>query len=120
MHQTIYDELKRNWSMLLFESTDISHFLSVIKDSKFQGSAVTMPHKVSIVPHLDELTEEGREVGACNTIFLRERDGKRILCGTNTDVVGIKEAFYQNVTDPAKVRPLICLGFTEVSYLVAR
>lgn len=59
-----------------------------------------MPNKVTIMEHLDELTEECREVGACNTIFLREQDGRRIYCGTNTDVVGIRESFYQNVADP--------------------
>lgn len=62
-----------------------------------------MPHKVAIVPHLDELTEEGRDVGACNTIFLKQKGDKRILCGTNTDVIGIREAFYQNVSNPDQV-----------------
>lgn len=62
-----------------------------------------MPHKVAIVQHLDELTEEGRDVGACNTVFLKEKDGKRIYCGTNTDVIGIREAFYQNVSNADEV-----------------
>ena len=72
-----------------------------------------MPNKVAIMPHLDELTEECREVGACNTIFLRERDGRRVYCGANTDVVGIREAFYQNVADPAAAfhgRPAMVVG----------
>jgi len=104
MHQTVYDGLGLHWAQLPFPSTDMAHFLRVIQDPKFYGAAVTMPHKVAIVPHLEELTDEGREVGACNTIFLRERDGRRVLCGTNTDVVGIREAFYQNVADPDTVR----------------
>lgn len=60
-----------------------------------------MPNKVAIMPYLDEVTEECREVGACNTLFIREDgNGKRIYCGTNTDVAGIRESFYQNVSDP--------------------
>lgn len=55
-----------------------------------------MPHKVAIIPHLDEITPEGIAVGACNTIF--KRDSK--LVGTNTDTIGIREAFYQNVANP--------------------
>jgi quinate dehydrogenase len=72
-----------------------------------------MPHKVAILKHLDELTEEGTNVGACNTLFIRERDGKRILCGTNTDVVGVREAFYQNVQNPDQIfhhRPAMVIG----------
>jgi quinate dehydrogenase len=60
-----------------------------------------MPHKVAILPHLDELTPEGRDCGACNTILIRkDESGKRIYVGTNTDVVGIRESFYQNVKNP--------------------
>lgn len=60
-----------------------------------------MPHKVAILKHLDDITEEGREVGACNTLFIRTdpETGRRIFTGTNTDVVGIRDAFYQNISD---------------------
>lgn len=61
------------------------------------GASVTMPHKISIMQYLDQLTEEAREVGACNTIFLRDIESKRVTVGANTDVVGIREALIQNV-----------------------
>ena len=58
-----------------------------------------MPNKVAIMPHLDFLTDEGRSVGACNTVFVREdENGRRLLCGTNTDTVGVRDAFYNNLT----------------------
>lgn len=63
-----------------------------------------MPHKVSILAHLDELTPECRAVGACNTMFIRDEPDassptgfRRVYCGTNTDVVGVRESFLQNV-----------------------
>jgi quinate dehydrogenase len=68
-----------------------------------------MPHKVTIIPHLDDLTDEGRAVGAINTIF--RRDGRFI--GTNTDTIGVRDSFQQNVPDPAAVlhgRPGMVLG----------
>jgi quinate dehydrogenase len=74
---------------------------------------VTMPHKVTIMKHLDVLTEVCREVGACNTIFLTMKEGRRILCGTNTDVIGVREAFYRNVPEPGKTfedRPVMVVG----------
>jgi quinate dehydrogenase len=72
-----------------------------------------MPHKVAIIPHLDELTEECRDVGACNTLFLRPGpNGKRLLCGANTDVIGIRESFVQNIPDRALYagRPAMVIG----------
>lgn len=58
-----------------------------------------MPHKVAIIPYLDVLTPEGEAIGAVNTIFLRSApDGRRLLCGTNTDCIGIREAILQNVS----------------------
>jgi quinate dehydrogenase len=74
-----------------------------------------MPHKVAILPHLDSLTPEGRDCGAVNTIVVRKdpATGKRSYIGTNTDVVGIRESFYQNISDPDTVfhnRPGMVIG----------
>jgi quinate dehydrogenase len=72
-----------------------------------------MPNKVTIIPYLDELTEECRDVGACNTLYLREKDGRRIFCGANTDVIGIRDSFYQNISNPDAVfhnKPALVVG----------
>lgn len=73
-----------------------------------------MPNKVAILPYLDELTPECRDVGACNTLYIRTReDGSRIYCGTNTDTIGIRESFYQNISDPDAVfhnKPAMVIG----------
>jgi quinate dehydrogenase len=72
-----------------------------------------MPNKVAIIPYLEELTEECRDVGACNTLYIRERDGRRIFCGANTDVIGIRDSFYQNIQTPDTVfhnKPALVVG----------
>lgn len=72
-----------------------------------------MPHKVAIIPHLDDLTEEGRDVGAVNTVFIKHEGGQRKLVGTNTDVIGIQGAFLENVSNPEEVfhgRPGLVVG----------
>jgi len=59
----------------------------------FRGAVVTMPHKSAIVPLLDQMTVEARQIGACN-VFRRESDGK--LVGTMLDgegfVAGLRSA----------------------------
>ncbi|KAI9735844.1 MAG: hypothetical protein M1834_001309 [Cirrosporium novae-zelandiae] len=99
-HGTIFHSLGLNWAQIILESTDLDAYLELCRnDPKFIGGAVTMPHKVSIIPRLDELTTEGRDVGACNTIFIRDgKNGERLLVGTNTDCIGIREAIRQNVS----------------------
>ena len=71
-----------------------------------------MPNKVAIIPHLDELTPECRDVGACNTIYLRTGPaGERLYCGANTDVVGIRDSFYRNVDEAVFAdRPALVIG----------
>jgi len=93
----------------------MDNFLRLIQDPKFYGASVTMPHKVAILKHLDSLTEEGRDVGACNTIFTRldPTTSRRQYIGTNTDVVGIRDAFYENISDPDTCfhgRPALVIG----------
>lgn len=56
-----------------------------------RGVNLTMPHKVEVIRHLDELTEAARIIGAVNTVFVR--DGR--LIGENTDGKG----FVRSLTD---------------------
>lgn len=48
------------------------------------GVNLTIPHKESVFPYLDEVDEEARMIGAVNTVV--NRDG--YLCGYNTDAPG--------------------------------
>ncbi|KAM0755185.1 quinate dehydrogenase [Meredithblackwellia eburnea MCA 4105] len=77
-----------------FESLDVDAFLKLLKAPECGGSAVSMPHKVAIIDHLDGLTDVGREVGAVNTVIIeKDASGKKFYRGHNTDAVGVKESF---------------------------
>ena len=52
----------------------------------FMGSNVTVPHKLAIMPLLDEIDPIAREIGAVNT-FMQTEDGR--LVGFNTDADGL-------------------------------
>ncbi|MBI4672972.1 MAG: shikimate dehydrogenase [Chloroflexi bacterium] len=57
------------------------------------GANVTVPHKQAIMPHLDELTDLAREIGAVNTILKRaDANGIAKLVGDNTDAYGFLQA----------------------------
>ncbi|EAU38996.1 quinate dehydrogenase [Aspergillus terreus NIH2624] len=125
LHQTVYNALGLNWTQIPLSSVcgtsatypppytrspPIDKFLASIRaNPKFVGSSVTMPWKVAIMPHLDDLTEDARQAGACNTIF---RDPAGRYVGTNTDCIGIREALLQNSPNPAafRGRPALIVG----------
>ena len=50
--------------------------------------AVSLPHKQAVMAHLDEVDETARQIGAVNTVTLR--DGR--LIGANTDWLGAVRA----------------------------
>ncbi|KAM0756154.1 hypothetical protein T439DRAFT_22136 [Meredithblackwellia eburnea MCA 4105] len=64
--------------------------MSLRKEPYFLGSCITMPLKLSVIPHLDALTPEARAIGSVNTTFWREDDfGKLLHVGTNVDTAGV-------------------------------
>ncbi|ANB14886.1 pentafunctional protein ARO1p [Sugiyamaella lignohabitans] len=73
------------------DTADASEVAKKIADlgTKFGGASVTIPLKVDIISHLDELSIHAKTIGAVNTIS-RTDDGK--LVGDNTDWIGIVNA----------------------------
>lgn len=58
----------------------------------YVGFNVTIPHKQKALQIVDEVSDVAKQIGAVNTIYLR--DGK--LIGTNTDAYGFIENIKQN------------------------
>ncbi|MDB5047836.1 MAG: shikimate 5-dehydrogenase [Fibrobacteres bacterium] len=63
--------------------------LDAIRIFNFRGANVTLPHKQAVIPHLDDVTEISRVIGAVNTIL---NEGGRLV-GTTTDPEGFLECF---------------------------
>lgn len=97
LHSSICRILGVPWTYTLFESTNKSDFLPTLKAVDCIGAAVTMPHKITFMSEVDHLTEEGSMIGAINTVFMRkDSEGGTRYIGTNTDCIGVREAFFQN------------------------
>ena len=72
-----------------FEIPDATMLLDVLRENpELRGLNVTLPHKQAVIPLLDELSDEAREIGAVNVI--RIRDGK--LKGFNSDIIGFTDS----------------------------
>lgn len=108
LHHTLYASINRNWGQIVRESKDLPGHLKLLRDDpKCLGSGVTMPYKVSVIPLLDDLTPEAQAIGAVNTIFFRpdpQAPGGTRFVGTNTDCIGIRDAFLTNIPNPSVYR----------------
>ena len=89
-----------------FSFENIDRINDIIKGHpNLEGFAITIPHKKSILPFLDKVTDEVKLMGACNCV--RIQDGK--LCGFNTDVVGFELSFIKKL-QPHHTKALILGG----------
>jgi shikimate dehydrogenase len=73
---------------LRVDVVDIATAIAGLRTLGFLGANVTAPHKQSVIPELDRLTEQASRIGAVNTIVARDVGGRVELEGDNTDVPG--------------------------------
>ena len=66
------------------ETKKVSEAIAGIRALNFAGVNVTVPHKSSVIPYLDEVSPLAKKIGAVNTISIV----KGHLKGTNTDFSG--------------------------------
>lgn len=84
----------------LFPLEQVEDMLSLFKKyPNLKGLNVTIPYKQSVIPLLDQVSEEAAMVGAVNTI--KKTDGK--LVGYNTDVYGFENALLGMVPEGAEL-----------------
>jgi shikimate dehydrogenase len=57
------------------------------------GLNVTIPYKEKVIPFLDELSDEVKEIGACNCISIKGTT----LKGYNTDVIGFEKSLMKKL-----------------------
>jgi len=74
---------------LNFEIPEADGLLEVVRTHPLlRGLNCTIPHKQAIIPLLDEISPEAREIGAVNVI--RIRDGR--FKGFNSDIIGFMDS----------------------------
>jgi shikimate dehydrogenase len=75
----------------------LAETVAALRGRDAAGANVTIPHKIAVMPLLDELEGDAVDAGAVNTVR-RERDR---LVGSNTDVTGVRVALGAAGVEPA-------------------
>lgn len=96
-----------------YELDSIEQFSSLFSGENIAGLNVTIPYKESVLPFLNSLSAEAREIGAVNCIQIKNSQ----LVGHNTDFYGFKQSI-KPFLEPQHERALI-LGTGGSSKAVA-
>ena len=103
---TKFSQENRSDSYVNFDVQSIDKLREIISDnSTLKGLNVTIPYKESVIPLLDRLDKEAKNIGAVNTIKIL-RDGR--LVGYNTDHYGFAKSLANFL--PIKDKTALILG----------
>ena len=99
MQEAAFRALGLNWRYLTLEvpPEKLHDAILGIRAFGMRGANLTIPHKVAVIEHLDEIAPDAAIVGAVNTV---RREGDRLI-GENTDGKG----FLRGVRTDAGVDP---------------
>ena len=116
LHRAAYAELGLDWSYEAVEvgEPELPGFLDGL-DRSWRGLSLTMPLKRTVVPLVDELSEDARVARAANTVVLDA--GRRT--GHNTDVPGAATALAEREGGPFPRAVVLGGGATAASVLLA-
>lgn len=108
MHNEAFRTKGINAIYLPFETRDIEGAMRGMKALGIRGMSITMPHKSSVIPFLDEVDGLSRRIHAVNTV---RNDGGHLI-GYNTDAFGALQALKRVTELSGKTCLLIGAGGT--------
>jgi shikimate dehydrogenase len=94
MHNAAFEHLGLDYCYLPFSvhPDSLKSAVEAIRALSLAGVNVTIPHKESVIPYLNNVNEEALFIGAVNTIVNQERK----LTGYNTDGRGFMRSLLEN------------------------
>ncbi|MBT8196452.1 MAG: shikimate dehydrogenase, partial [Bacteroidia bacterium] len=77
----------------LFPVMSINRVVPLLQQNPdLQGFNVTIPHKQTIIPFLNEVTPVAKKIFAVNTVNITVKKGSLWLTGYNTDYIGFRDS----------------------------
>lgn len=96
MHNNAFKQLNMDYVYVAFHifPENIENLITSAKIMGIKGLNVTIPHKTTIIPYLDEIDETAEKIGAVNTIQFKDGIAK----GYNTDGIGAIKSIQEYVS----------------------
>ena len=107
IHNAAFDKLGLNYLYVPFrvKREELGKAIAGVRALNIRGLNVTIPHKVTVIPFLDELDPLAQRIGAVNTIV--NDDG--VLTGYNTDATGFLQTLLERGGEP-RGKNVVILG----------
>ena len=108
IHNAAFRSLGLDWVYLSWPvpPEDLGAAAGGLRSLGAEGANVTMPHKESVIDHLDDVSGDARRIGAVNTI---QRMGAALV-GHNTDVDGFRSFLVADAGVDAAGKDAVVLG----------
>jgi shikimate dehydrogenase len=92
----------------VLKDRSLADIVQAVRTAGFAGINVTHPFKEAVVPLLDQVSPQAREIGAVNTVVI-DREGR--TTGHNTDRIGFYRGFEEALgRDSAQDRTVVLIG----------
>ena len=120
MHNAAFRNLGMDYVYLPFrvKKEELGKAIEGMRALNMVGLNVTIPHKVAVIPFLDELDSLAKKIGAVNTIV----NDNGVLKGYNTDATGFFQALIEKGIE-LKEKKVVILGAggasRAISFLLA-
>ncbi|PWY87131.1 hypothetical protein BO94DRAFT_596337 [Aspergillus sclerotioniger CBS 115572] len=88
-------------------SDDFSDIHRLLHSADHGGVAITLPYKSDVLPFLDEISPDVKDIQAVNTVTIEQArpDGAITLKGHNTDYIGIRDCIHKHLSPANAIRP---------------
>src|SRR3954469_9662665 len=108
MQEAAFRAAGLNWRYLTVEVAphDLADAIRGVRAFGMRGINLTIPHKVAVMPLLDEIAPDAAVIGAVNTV---RRDGDRLI-GENTDGKGFLRGVRQDCGINPKGKRAVVVG----------
>lgn len=108
MHQAALEELGLAGSYVSLHvlREQLEAAIKGVRALGFRGVNVTVPHKVNVIPYLDQVDEDAAAIGAVNTIV----NDNGVLKGYNTDGIGYIRSLKEEVLPDLTGLTVLVLG----------
>ena len=99
LHSIFFEEMGIEAEYKLYEVAEheIDNFKDYMFENSIEGVNITVPYKKAFLDKLDFISDEAKEIGAINLLYIKENK----FYGDNTDYYGFKQTLLTNQIEPS-------------------